>query len=209
MVDIPNVPGVPALANYAVGNFTLITSDLVGFLAGGLITNVWGIFLFGVPVLVFADNFVTFEIKGEWSVPDYPVEQGSFQSYNKVALPKEIRVQVSCGGSETKRQAFIDSIELLLPNTFLYDVVTPERVYLNYNYTHYDYARRADRGAGLVTINLYLTEIRQSAIANFLQTLAPGISGAVGLGNVQPQSPPTALGSLFSTSGGAAAGGVM
>lgn len=189
MPDIPNVPGVPALTNYAIGNFTLVTSDLIGILAGGLINNVWGIFLFGIPVLAAADSFVAFETKSDYSVPDYPVEQGSFQSYNKVALPREIRVTACCGGSEVRRQVFIDSIDLLIPNTFLYDVVTPERAYLNYNFTHSDMTRQAQRGVGLVTVNLYLTEIRQSAIAAFLQTAIPGIAGAVGLGNVQASAP--------------------
>lgn len=192
MPDIPNVLGVPPLANYALGNFTLVTSDLIGILAGGLIQNVWGIFLFGIPVLAAADSFVAFETKVDYSVPDYPVEQGSFQAYNKVALPREIRVTACCGGSEVRRQAFIDSVDLLIPNTFLYDVVTPERVYLNYNFTHVDMTRQAQRGVGLVTANLYLTEIRQSAIAAFLSTAIPGIAGAVGLGNVQAQTPSVA-----------------
>lgn len=192
MPDIPNVPGVPPLTNYALGNLTLVTSDLIGILAGGLINNVWGIFLFGIPVLAAADSLIAFETRVDYSVSDYPVEQGSFQAYNKVATPREIRVTACCGGSEAKRQLFIDSVDLLIPNTFLYDVVTPERVYLNYNFTHVDMIRRAERGVGLVTASLYLTEIRQSAIAAFLSTAIPGISGAVGLGNVQGQTPSVA-----------------
>ena len=36
------------------------------------------------------DSFIKFEYKEAHKIPNYPVEQGSFQSYNKVTLPYEI-----------------------------------------------------------------------------------------------------------------------
>lgn len=206
MPDIPNVPGVPALSSYSIGNFTLLTSDLIGTIVAGLVPGQWGIFLNGVPVLALADNFAAFEFRRDFSVPDYPVELGAFQSYNKVQLPADLRVRVSCGGSEERRQAFLASLDLAMANTFLFDVLTPEKAYLNYNFVHMDFRRDNLHGAGLITVELWLTEIRQSTATLFTTTQQPAEAGTAGLGNVQAQPPAIDLVSTFA--GKPAAGGV-
>lgn len=202
MPNVPNVPGVPPLPSYSTQVFGLLTSDLVG-IVGGLFVSQWGIFLNGIPVLSTADNFVSLDFKQDFAISDYPVEgaigglanplsiggSSGFQTYNKVALPADIRIRASCGGSEAKRQAFLATCAVIVPNTFLYDVVTPERIYLNYVFSHMDVRRQAGQGAGLVTVDLWLTEVRTSFTATFLNTAQPGIAGAQALGAVQPQAP--------------------
>ena len=62
----------------------------------GLITATpqWGIYLNGVAVLSY-DNQMSFGYKQDWKISTYPVEQGSFQSYDKVQLPFEVRMRVA------------------------------------------------------------------------------------------------------------------
>lgn len=202
MVNVPNVPGVPPLPSYSGQVFGLLTSDIVGII-GGLFVSQWGIFFNGIPVLSTADNFVSFDFKQDFALSDYPVEgalgglanplsiggSSGFQTYNKVALPADIRVRASCGGSEAKRQAFLATCAAIAANTFLYDVVTPERIFLNYNFSHWDFRRQANQGNGLVSVDLWLTEIRTSFTATFTSTSQPGEAGGQALGAVQPEAP--------------------
>lgn len=185
MPNIPNVPGVPSLTSYLASAVTLLVADTIGLISSILFGPQWGIFLNGVPVLV-ADSTVSFEFRQDFPISDYPTEQGGFQSYNKVQLPADIRMRVAAGGSEFKRQAFLDSIDRVINTTDLYDVVTPEKVYLSYCFTHRDFRRSATNGVGLIIVDLWLTEVRVSSAATFTNTQQPGNAGAQALGNVQP-----------------------
>lgn len=182
MPQVPNVPGVPALDSYSDNDVALLFADVVDAIFGILFPEQWGIFLDGVPVLVY-DNQVSFEYVQDWKISTYPVEQGSFQSYDKVQLPSEIRCRFSAGASTTNRQAMLQSIDDVMNTTDLYDVVTPETVFLGYNFTHRDYSRTAER-VGLVQIDVVLTEVLETATAQFQDTLNPAVAGQVGLGNV-------------------------
>lgn len=197
MPNVPNVPGVPPLSSYIPNSIALLTQDLISFLIGGTAQQ-WGIFLDGESVIA-ADNTISFEYKQDFPVSDYRVEQGGFQSYDKVQLPGDIRMRFSCGGSVSDRQDFLASIDAVMNTTDLYDVLTPEEVYLSYNFVHRDINKRtASNGVGLVVVDLWLTEIRESSTATFSNTQQPGDAGKQNTGNVQPQAPSTAVQQNFS-----------
>lgn len=187
MADIPNVPGVPALLSFADDPVALLIRDAVALLLGRPGPQ-WGIFLDGEPVIE-ADNTISFDLKQDLPVSDYPVEDGGFQSYDKVELPADIRLRMSCGGSVEERQAFLDSIEENINTTDLYDILTPERVFTGYCFTHRDFRRTAQNGVGLIVVDLWLTNIRVTSTANFTNTQQPGDAGTQSAGNVQPQTP--------------------
>lgn len=138
MANVPNVPGVPALNSYSTNNIELLTADAAIVISAFL--PVWGIYYNGFPVIwpatvassvigsvlapigqvasllgipnllpVFAST-IEFDFDQEWTIGDYPVEQGSFQSYDKVQLPFECRVRMACGGPTSQRAAFLNSI---------------------------------------------------------------------------------------------------
>jgi hypothetical protein len=186
MPNIPNVPGVPPLDSFLPEPLALLVQDVVSALLG--IAPQWGVFLDGVPVIE-ADSTVDFEFKQDFPISTYPVEQGGFQSYDKVQLPAEIRVRYAAGGTEANRQSFLVSIDSNINTTTLYDVVTPEAVYLSYCFTHRDFARRAKNGVGLIIVDLWLEEIRETSAATFTNTQSPAVAGQSGQGNVQPQTP--------------------
>jgi hypothetical protein len=187
MPAVPNVPGVPKLRSYSVFSAVILIADLVRNLTGISLSQ-WGIYRNGIPVLI-ADSAVSFELRQDFPVSDYPVEAGGFQNYNKVTLPSEIKMRFVAGGSLLNRQIFLQSIEAVMNTTDLYDIVTPEKVYLGYNFTHRDLSRAANRGVGLIAVDLWLTEIRQTATATFTTTQQPGVAGPQAAGNVQPQTP--------------------
>lgn len=159
-----------------------LAGDAAGLVLAAIGVQTWGVFLDGVPVLTY-DNFVSFGYQQEWRISTYPLENGSFQSYDKVQMPSEIRVQISAGASVLNRQAMLDLIDLNMSTTLLYDIVTPEKVYLDYNFMYREYDRHA-ADVGLVVIDLHFMEIIQTATAQFQNTQSPAYAGQIGLGTI-------------------------
>lgn len=196
MANVPKVPGVPSLGSYAASALTILIDDVINLVFGGT-ANVWGIYLDGSQVIE-ADSMAAFDLRQDLPTSDYQVEEGAFQSYDKVQLPAEIRVRVACGGDIAARQRFLASIDAVMNTTDLYDVVTPEEVYQGYNFTHRDFRRTGDQGNGLITVDLWLTQIRESSQATFTNTQTPAAAGQQNSGNVQPQTPNDRVSSPFS-----------
>jgi hypothetical protein len=49
------------------------------------------------PVIT-PDNVLSLEYKGEERVSNFPIEAGGFSSFNKVAIPFDLRIVMTCGG---------------------------------------------------------------------------------------------------------------
>jgi hypothetical protein len=101
----------------------------------------------------------------EMRVSDFPVEGGSFASYNKVELPANPLVTLTLAGSESDRTNFLNAIDAACKSTVGYNVVTPEVQYINYTLERYTYQRRASRGATLLIVDISLKEIRSVSAA--------------------------------------------
>jgi hypothetical protein len=82
----------------------------------------------------------------------------------------------------------LNTIDLAMNTTGLYDVVTPEKVYLGYNFIRRDMVREATSGAGLIAVDITLMEVLQTAMALFQSTQDPSVAGAVSSSGVQPQT---------------------
>lgn len=198
-VNVPNVPGVPpvtraigALANVA----TFLTGDAQGLFSGLFGTPQWGIYQGGSPV-VLAENVVSFDYKHQWSVADFPIERGAFASYNKVQVPYDARFRFSTGGSSAARQAFLNSIAAIAGDLNLYNIVTPDAVYINANINHYDYDRKAMSGVGLLTVDVWTTEIRQVGETITSNVASPSIAPQINGGPVQPTAATATQGAAF------------
>lgn len=158
--DVPDVPGVPAVPRdptSAVAAIVLLAADAAG-ISGAQGAQQWGLFQNGEPV-VTCDNVLAFGFSQAYDVPNYQIEDGSFQSYNKVQEPFDIRLQFSTGGSTQDKQAFIQSIAAIIGSTQLYDAVTPEQTYPNVNPVRQIYDRTAVSGAGLLKIDVHCVEM--------------------------------------------------
>lgn len=172
---------MPPLSSYSDNPLTLLLEDAIDDIIGALLPQ-WGIFLDGFPVLTY-DNQTAFAYSQDYKIATYPIEEGSFQSYDKVQEPAEIRCRFSAGASAINRQAMLQSVDAVMSTTDLYDVVTPEEVFLGYNFSHRDYDRAA-ANVGLVVIDVWLVEILESATAQFQSTQSPAYAGQTGLGTV-------------------------
>lgn len=158
----------------------------------------WGLFTQDGELAAPADNVVAFESALEARISDYPVapnttgapnETVGFGSYNKVIVPYDIRLMMSRGGSVEDRIAFYGAITAAWQSTELFNVVTPECVYLDVNVIGVRRMAAGDRGAGLMTLEIALRKVRQTATLSFTQTKEPSGSGQVKDGSVQTTQP--------------------
>lgn len=186
--DVPIAPGVPPLARAAGVVFdviSLLTQDAVSIF-DSLGPQQWGLFLDGVPVIT-ADSVVSFGYKEEWRIPTYPIEGGSFESYNKVQMPFDVRMRFATGGSIAEKEAFLASVAAVIGSLDLFDAVTPEMVYQSVNPVHYDYNRTASNGVGLLVVDLWCEQVRVTASSQFTDsTKSPDAEPQVSGGTVQP-----------------------
>lgn len=202
--------GIPPLLNQAsqaVATGGLLVADAAAVVNLFFSTAQWGLFADGEPVIE-PDSIISVEFKRDWRVVDYPMEKGAFESYNKVTLPFDARVKMTKGGTAAQREAFLEQVEAIAGTTDVYDVVTPEKTYIGTNIVHWDYRREANRGVGLITVDLWLLEIRQTVVPVYTTTAtpttpvsnpaAPSGADAVSTGTVQPQPPAPAVASAVS-----------
>ena len=144
----------------------------------------WGIYQ-GATLKIEADSVVTVSYKQDSRLSDYPQEAGSFQSYNKVATPYEARIRLSKGGSNADRATFLAAIEAFQAGLDLFDLRTPERTYTNANIQRFDYERSAGQGLGLITVELWLVEVRTTAKSKFTNAAQPTGVDTVNAGTLQ------------------------
>jgi len=203
LVSVPDVDGVPSVL-FAPGaglGIALATADDQIALAAfaGLVPERWGLFDQNGGAVIEADCIAAFDHKREWVISDYPVERGAFESYDKVAVPFDVRLVYCAGGSEANRTALLQSVEAIAGDLNLYDAVMPEKVFQSVNVVHHDFSRTSQRGVGLLMVALWCREVREitnstgsaspSATGSTGQTAAPSGADPVDGGVVQPRDP--------------------
>lgn len=181
LIPYPNVPavaGVPPLPQAPPGYVYPYEEDGDSFDSSDTTaqdnTPTWSITDTDGNYLLQPDSVIDFEYRGEMKIPTYPIEQGSFQSYNKVPIPYDARMTVACNGNgEQTREGFLTACELLRESLDTVVITTPDAIYDSVNLVHYDYRREARQGVTLLLVQLWFNEIRvapSTAIASPSQT---------------------------------------
>jgi len=136
----------------------------------------YGIFLVdadGAPQIVLEpDSFIGYSYSNESKISQYPQEAGAFQQYNKVDTPFDVRVTMTKGGKTSEVSLFIEKVEGLVKATDLnlYTVITPERTYNSVNISKVSHDHKPGHGANMVTVEIFITEIRVSGTAQYANT---------------------------------------
>ena len=97
--DVPHAPGVPPVLRQigaVVNNVALLVADAV-VIARMFAGPQWGIFRAGQPVII-GDSVIGVDYRREWRVSDHSLEKGAFASYDKVAVPYDVRVTFAFSG---------------------------------------------------------------------------------------------------------------
>src|SRR6185437_2061923 len=204
-VDLLNT-GAPTYAVVTAGT----SANAGGFMAS--VSGVLGASKSGRPVLT-PDSVLSLEWHGEERISDYPVQNGQFVSYNKVKVPFDLRMVMTCQGlnyvqnvlkpvtqlldqalsnvwlafgQPMSLDAFLRQLDAMLDSTDLYDVITPDKVYSNVNLVAYNHAKKNDEGGTLIIAELMFREVRES-------------------GNAQYSSPTSSVGNILGSSSESAA----
>jgi hypothetical protein len=191
MANVPNLPGVPSLSSYTSNTLSLLISDAISII-NAFFGPQWGIFLNGAQVIPY-NSVLDFDYKQDWPLSDYPVEDGGFQSYDKVQLPFDIKIRLASGGTEAERQALLAAVDFYANSLELFDVITPEKAYTSCNITHYDYKRSSHNGVGVIVVDLWFIEVRVTATSTYTNTQSPGVAGPQSSGAVTPEAAPQAF----------------
>ncbi len=193
--DVPNLPGVPPLVrdpNAGSGVIGIITSLLTGDNPSVLAQAFgpqWGVFDSNNQPLVIPDSVTGFTFSAEARLEKYPIEGGSFADYNKVFTPFEPRVMMTKSGSPSDRTAFLQALMSLRNSFDVCNVVTPEITYVSVNCNHFDYDRKAAKGATLIEADVHFEQVIQTATATFSNTAQPSGAGQTNDGQVQALGP--------------------
>lgn len=175
---------------------TLLTQDAISLFIGDTSPQ-WGIYQVGSPIVI-ADSVKSFEYRQDYQVADFPIEQGGFQTYDKVLRPFDVRLRFSSAGSAETRQALLDSIAAIAGDTNLYDAVTPDATYQNINVDHYDY-RFVDGKSGLLIVDVWCVQIMTGDSPSFQNTAQPSGASPVNDGTVQATPAPSSQSNLVSS----------
>lgn len=188
---VPNVAGVPALLRNSAQILDTLTLGVLGI--GNILGQEpvrWTILnKLGDPVADF-DSILSVDMRNSSRISNYPVENGSFKSYNKVANPFDARVVGVRSGTEVQRQEFIDKLQAAANSLELLTIVTPEATYENANIEAFDYVRETTNGAGMIKASLTFIEVRQRAAAKYSQAKSISASDPQSQGQVQTVDDP-------------------
>lgn len=182
--NVPKLPGVPQLARSSrfppalppILNLAIAAAKLwqsiftqpqwgIYSTGGAPTTNAGGVFdpqaKTSDQLLVKPDSIGEFSYHNEWSMSDFPTQDGAFATYDKVANPFEIMVRLYKGGSTQARKKFLDSIEAIAGTLDFYKILTPEKTYLNVNILRVEINRRGPKGAYFLTeVDVFFREVR-------------------------------------------------
>lgn len=198
--NVPQLPGVPPLARDVLAPFlgprvARLTTDIgiIERLLGLTASPQWGIFDNAVrkPVLI-GDAVISIAPQSEAHVPDYPIENGGFRSYNKVKLPNEVLVTIAQGGTLGERESFVSTLKTLEESLTLYAVVAPDSTFTNLNVTGVRWERTAREGSQLIVADIRLREIRLAPAPAFSNTKDVVSAATQNGGPVQAQAPTAA-----------------
>lgn len=151
----------------------------------------WGIFDQDLQPVIIGDSCLIVDFRKDYRISDYPVAPGGFASYNKVATPYDFKVTFTKGGSSSDRQNFLSVVDAICASLDLYNATTPDATYQNANAVHYDYRRTSEKGVSLLTVNIFMEEVRQTASSTFSTTSPtssqplPNAKAAQSVGQVQ------------------------
>lgn len=152
----------------------------------------WGIFDQNGDPVIAADTVLAVDLRKEQRIADFPIERGGFASYNKVSTPFDARLSFAIGGTSEDRAEFLADVDAAWQSLALYTVVTPDFSYPNGNVSHYDYSRKRQNGATLLTVDVWVQEIRLTSPTTFVKTQDPSGADPVNGGTVPPTAPTAA-----------------
>ncbi|MDR1396857.1 MAG: hypothetical protein LBJ14_03920 [Desulfarculales bacterium] len=114
----------------------------------------------GAAAITFT-SFIDLDLRSRSQALAYPIEAGGFASYNKTDSPLDIRVSLAAQGSDSDFEYILARLEQYKRQAVKLAVVTPAALYQSMTLEKYSYKRSREAGAGMLTVELDLVEVRE------------------------------------------------
>lgn len=166
--SVPKLPGVPNLqrpiAALAATLPAIISSLQVQAPPGFLVqatksAPIWGVFDSSGNIAITPESMGAFGMRSEWRISDYPVQDGTFASYDKVTVPREIMLRMMIGKTLQDRVAFELACETVAASYDTFTIITPEKSYLNMNCLRHEVNRVETKGAYFIEAEMFFRQI--------------------------------------------------
>lgn len=158
------INGVPNLLKKQVRNTAItILGNLVGAAYDFLFPPPkWGIYFPGTSdIAMHVSSVVELDISGEAVVSNYPIERGSFTTYNKVLQPMYFGLRITRDGAEYLRSDMANWLMRERDEQSLFDVVTPTYTWQNVTLVSFREVKNARSGAAMMTVDCVFQEVRE------------------------------------------------
>lgn len=160
--------------------------------------NIWGLYNSANELVFDVDTVIDLKYENASKISMFPVEAGSFATYNKVRNPYKAKVRMAVGGDQIRVANFIAALDAAANDTNLYSIVTPESVYVNANIEKISYSRSHDKGVNNILADLEIVEVRQVApqysnVSIIRASKKPSAQSKVDTGKNQVKVPPKDL----------------
>lgn len=145
-------------------------------------TGRWLIVKDGQPVIVFT-SMLDLSVTSDSALPEEPIEQGSFATYNRTLYSDRLEVKLAIEGDNAELQRAQDTLKALKSGTDIFSLVTPDYEHKNLTLEGYDYTRDTTASSGILIVTLRLKEIREVETATTVVSVpaqAAGTKGAEG-----------------------------
>lgn len=128
--------------------------------------------------ICYFDSFERFAYLQKNSIVQYPIEQGSFASYNKLNNPANIGVvltksgfNLNLGEGVFSKEKFIDDLNSYSNGVKKVDIVTPSKTFLSYSIESMSFSNAIEEGSDILIVTLEIKEIRELVASQ--DTIAP------------------------------------
>jgi hypothetical protein len=145
----------------------------------------------GRPGVKFT-SFIDIDLSAEAKVLEYPIEEGSFASYNKTQQPTAIRVTLAAQGSNLELNDMLSKLKDYKEKAVKLSILTPSDFYEGYALEGFSYKRERTQNANMLAVELAFKEVREVKTQVTTQAISkpknPTSAGKVDTGRTQSQS---------------------
>lgn len=137
------------------------------------------------------DTLLSYDYQSSSDLPSYPIQQGSFENYNKIQNPNKANVSLAISGNKTEIRKNLIKLESFNESVDLVDLILPFKSFIGYNLCNLSHSLHEGEGISMLVVNFDLFEIRQAEI-KFKKTKA-NYKGTQNTGKTNPQQPNQSL----------------
>lgn len=120
------------------------------------------------------DSFLGYSYLGENKTVEKPVENGSFASYNKIAMPYQVNVMLAKMGYPFELRELITELENYKNSTNLVNIILPYKSYINVSLNKLSHGIKEGGAVSMLICELGFSEIREEQATYQNLAFVPG-----------------------------------